>query len=113
MITLVDPEDFIHEAKVWGAGKDSKLKVRAVQIDDIVVFRFCIPNTVEILETRIKYEDYTKFAFVELGPMLVSVHGWTDPIEELRELSKTLEETNAKLTADYRRESVRPELEST
>lgn len=98
MITIVSPDQFIKEVKQWGARENSLHKVRIMEKGDLLFFRFCIPQTSEVLESRINRQEYNNFQFMELAPISIGAI-WEEEDEEIKNLIKRLEELNANNTS--------------
>lgn len=95
MATILSPEQFIHEIKQWGTDEDTLHKVRVMKKNNHLYFRFYIPQTTEIIETRILEDKFDEFDFLELGSAAVPAI-WDDgQLKKIDSLLKKLEESNA------------------
>jgi len=70
MVNLISPDAFIEEVKKHGVKARSILRVRAMRIGKNYYFRFHIPHTGEVIETRMKKEEYDKFYSMELSGLI-------------------------------------------
>lgn len=97
MITIITPNQFIEEVKHWGVRKESRSKVRRMQKGKVVFFRFSIPQSAEVIETRIAKDQYYSFDFVNLEPISVPAI-WKDETSQKDILNKLTQLQNANTT---------------
>lgn len=97
MITIIAPKQFIEEVKQWGVKKESRSKVRMMERGKVIFFRFSIPQSAEVIETRILKDQYNSFDFVNLGPISVGAV-WKDETNQKDILEKLTQLQNANTT---------------
>ena len=106
--TFLPPDQFVKEVKGWGITKESRHRVRFMKIGDAFYFRFAMPDTSEIIQTWIPEEEYFRFKFVELAPLITPAI-WE--LNSINTLKKKIEELNATISTNNRSESIRARLE--
>ena len=89
--TNLTPERFIEEIKAWGATEGSLIKVRMMRKGDTVYCRLILPNNGEVIQTSFPYQRYAEFEFMNFALAVPAV--WEDETEEIKKLSKKLEES--------------------
>jgi hypothetical protein len=90
--TIVNPIQFIEEAKQFSAGTMNKLKVRSMKIGDTIYFKFHSPETGEIIMTFMTLDEFNRFANVELASMIIPAI-WTLKKEKTENAKPTLKYT--------------------
>lgn len=69
--TILKPNIFMNEAKRFGTGPYSQLRIRVMEQENKVYMKFTVPNTMEELHTVISKEEYEKGAWMNIVPVSV------------------------------------------
>jgi len=106
MVTHVSPDDFMSETRRWGITSDSLIRVRMMKKRDMIYFRFTTPNSGEVIQTRIPFERFNDFDFMDLYP--ISIPAIFEETSQVESIKKLMEEINAKpeITAFNRSNSI-------
>lgn len=78
--TFVSSNNFLQEAKRWGTGPHSKLRVRMMPQGDLVYLKFAVPNTSEELHTAVSRKDFDSGDWMNIMPIAVPA-AWVIPPE--------------------------------
>jgi len=89
VVTNLSPDDFVHETKRWGVTSSSLIRVRMMRKGKFIYCRFAVPQTDEIVQTRVSAKDFEDFEFMNLAAISVPAV-WADDTDKLSKLIKQL-----------------------
>ena len=69
--TEVTPVEFLHEAKKWGVGLNSPIRIRSMETEDLVTLRLAVPHSMEELRTTLSKEEYDEGEWMNIAPISV------------------------------------------
>ena len=91
------PERFLEEIKAWKVTSGAFVKIRMMQIGNLVHLRMKLPTNGEVIQTKLLKTQWDNFDFMNYSIAVPAV--WEDETEQIKNLNKKLDESlNANTT---------------